>query len=88
MWVTSSGDSRSLGLAGLARFERVKFPLASLDNIYFQIVNLMMLHDSTSFTEEVTARAQVSWYTTTTTSLLPLNSLKPFLEIYEVNYFK
>ena len=40
----------------------------------------MMLEDS----QEVRARAQVSWYKTSDTSLLPLNSLKPFLEMYEV----
>lgn len=45
-----------------------------------QILNLMMLEDS----QEVRARAQVSWYMTSNTSLLPLNSLKPFLEMYEV----
>lgn len=44
-----------------------------------KILNLMMLEDS----QEVRARAQVSWYKTSDTSLLPLNSLKPFLEMYE-----
>ena len=43
-----------------------------------KIVNLMLLDN--------TSRAQVSWYSYSSTTLLPLNSLKPFsLHAYEVN---
>ena len=47
----------------------------SLTFCTLQIVNLMLLDN--------TSRAQVSWYSYTSTSLLPLNSLKPFQKSYE-----
>ena len=49
--------------------------MLSLTFFTLQIVNLMLLDN--------TSRAQVSWYSYTSTSLLPLNSLKPFLKSYE-----
>ena len=49
--------------------------MLSLTFFTLQIVNLMLLDN--------TSRAQVSWYSYTSTSLLPLNSLKPFQKSYE-----
>jgi len=46
-----------------------------------KVVNLMMR-------EEGRAMAQVSWYTCTTTSILPCKELKPFLESYEIQFNK
>ena len=49
--------------------------MLSLTFFTLQIVNLMLLDN--------TSRAQVSWYSYTSTSLLPLNSLKHFQNSYE-----
>jgi len=46
-----------------------------------KVVNLMMR-------EEGRAMAQVTWYTCTTTSILPCKELKPFLESYEDQFNK
>jgi len=46
-----------------------------------KVVNLLMR-------EEGRAMAQVTWYTCTSTSILPCKELKPFLEFYEAQFNK
>ena len=50
-----------------------------------KIVNLMILDDNGSSDTKTCAHAQISLYTTSTTSILPCKDVKPFLESFEVN---
>ena len=49
--------------------------------LLLQVVNLMMMDESS-----VRAHAQVSWYTSTLTHIIPCTHIKPFLETFEVSF--
>ena len=66
----------------MARQGRSRLIIVDVDvdvdvSLTLQIVNLMLLDNN--------SRAQISWYSYASTTLLPLNSLKPFLQTFEVN---
>ena len=46
----------------------------------------MMMDESVATRDDVRAHAQISWYnTSSSTTILPCNEVKPFLESYEVD---
>ena len=49
--------------------------------LLLQVVNLMMMDESS-----VRAHAQVSWYSSTLTHIIPCTHIKPFLETFEVSF--
>lgn len=47
-----------------------------------KVLNLMMIDEGTN-RDDMRAHAQISWYTSTTTTTIPCTEVKPFLESYE-----
>jgi len=50
--------------------------------VLFKVLNLMMSEDSLG-KDDMRAHAQISWYTSSTTTIIPCKEVKPFLESYE-----